>query len=239
MSDENSHLRRRTARSEKIADTQSPNQMRPIRKEPCREYARRELRVRSQMVNPVTHLLAGWLLAAPMPITSKEKAMVVAAAVIPDVDGLGIIPEVITRYTNHPLLWFSQYHHSLHTLAFASGVTALGWFLAQQRWKTAALVFLSFHLHLLCDLLGSRGPDGDSWPIPYLKPFSNALQLSWRGQWALNGWQNFAITFVALGLTFWIAYRFGSSPLELASNRANARFVAALRLRFGSTRGAL
>jgi inner membrane protein len=174
-----------------------------------------------------------------MRISRREKAMVVAGAVIPDIDGLGIVPEVLTRHANHPLLWFTQYHHSLHTLAFAAGVAALAWLLAKHRWKTAALVFLSFHLHLLCDLAGSRGPDGDSWPIPYLKPLSNAVQLSWRGQWALNGWQNFALTGVALVFTFWIAYRFGSSPLELASHRANTRFVAALRLRFGKPRGAI
>jgi inner membrane protein len=174
-----------------------------------------------------------------MRISRREKTMVVAAAVIPDIDGLGIVPEVLTRNSAHPLLWFSQYHHSLHTLVFATAVAMLCWFLSEQRWKTATLVFFSFHLHLLCDLVGSRGPDGDSWPIPYLKPLSNAIQLTWRGQWALNGWQNFLITAVVLAFTFWFAYRFGSSPLELASSRANARFVAALRLRFGNPRSAL
>lgn len=183
-------------------------------------------------MSPVTHFLAGWLLAAPMRISTREKAMVVAAAVAPDVDGLGIIPELVTRNSAHPLLWFSQYHHSLHTLPFALTVTLSCWFMAEQRWKTAFLVMLSFHLHLLCDLLGSRGPDGDSWPIPYLGPISHSLQLSWHGQWPLNGWQNIAITVVMLSATFWIAYRYGSSPLELASARANRRFVDVLRSRF-------
>ncbi len=27
------------------------------------------------------------------------------------------------------------------------------------------LVLFSFHLHLLGDLVGARGPDGDQWPI--------------------------------------------------------------------------
>ena len=95
----------------------------------------------------------------------------------------------------------------------ATSSKALAWLLAKHRWKTAALVFLSFHLHLLCDLAGSRGPDGDSWPIPYLKPLSNAVQLSWRGQWALNAWQNIIIIIAMLSLTLWIGYRSGSSPL--------------------------
>lgn len=29
-------------------------------------------------------------------------------------------------------------------------------------------------------MLGSRGPDGYQWPIPYLSPFSSAVQLSWK-----------------------------------------------------------
>jgi membrane-bound metal-dependent hydrolase YbcI (DUF457 family) len=168
-----------------------------------------------------------------MRISTREKAMVVAAAVVPDIDGLGIIPELLTRNSAHPLLWFSQYHHSLHTLAFALVVTLLCWFMAEQRWKTAFLVMLSFHLHLLCDLIGSRGPDGDSWPIPYLSPISHTLQLTWHGQWPLNGWQNIAITVLMLSATFWIAYRYGSSPLELASPQVNHRFVDVLRSRFG------
>jgi len=188
-------------------------------------------------MSPVTHFLAGWLLAAPMRISGREKVFIVAAAVIPDVDGLGIIPELLTRNSAHPLLWFSQYHHSLHTLVFALVVTLLCWCMAEQRWKTAFLVMLSFHFHLLCDVLGSRGPDGDSWPIPYLSPISDSLELSWHGQWALNGWQNILITALMLSATFWIAYRYGSSPLELASARANRRFVHVLRSRFGNRYG--
>ncbi len=154
--------------------------------------------------------------------------------------------------TSHPLLWFSQYHHSLHTLAFALVCTFAAYIIAgplqgftfgpviQGRrlpthpWLTAFLVFVSFHLHLLCDLMGARGPDGDQWPIPYLKPFSNALQLTWHGQWALNAWQNFVITGLLLVATFWIAWKYGSSPVELVSGPANKSLVQALRARISS-----
>ena len=207
-------------------------------------------------MSPVTHFFAGWMLAAtvdlagPTPLTRREKALVVAAAVAPDLDGLGIIPELLTRHTSHPLLWFSQYHHSLHTLLFALVCTVLAFVIAgplvdfawgpsmrgrstpTHPWLTAALVFVSFHLHLLCDLLGSRGPDGDQWPIPYLKPFSNSMQWTWHGQWALNGWQNFAITGTLLVLTLWIARRYGSSPVELVSESWNGWIVQALKSRF-------
>jgi inner membrane protein len=218
-------------------------------------------------MSPVTHFFAGWLLASvsptgkPTTLTRREKALVVAAAVAPDLDGIGIVPELLTRNTSHPLLWFSQYHHSLHTLAFALVCTMAAFLIAgplarftfgpsnfdrltpgrrspahptpSHPWLTALLVFVSFHLHLLCDLIGARGPDGDQWPIPYLKPFSNSVQLTWHGQWALNAWQNFVITGIFLVATFWIALKYGSSPVELASERGNWAVVDVLQSRVG------
>jgi hypothetical protein len=209
-------------------------------------------------LSPVTHFFAGWLVAAtadlagPSPLTRREKAFIVAAGVAPDLDGLGIVPELLTRHSSHPLLWFSQYHHALHSLGFAL-VCALAAFVIAgplanfawgpalrgrpvptHPWLTAVLVFVSFHLHLFCDLVGSRGPDGDQWPIPYVKPFSNSLRLTWHGQWALNGWQNFAITGVMLVATLWIARRYGSSPVELVSEKGNRATVAALRAGFAA-----
>ena len=245
-------------------------------------------------MSPITHFFAGWLLASvsptgkPTTLTRREKALVVAAAVAPDLDGIGIIPELLTRNTSHPLLWFSQYHHTLHTLAFALVCTLAAYLIAgplftsgpvsgftfgpviqgrrrsrslsdvtfapasrepqasnlrspahpapSHPWLTALLVFVSFHLHLLCDLIGARGPDGDQWPIPYLKPFSNSIQLTWHGQWALNGWQNFVITGLLLAATLWIAWKYGSSPVELVSERWNGKFVQAVRLRLSKAR---
>ena len=197
-------------------------------------------------MSPVTHFFTGWLLATVSQngtagLSRREKTLVVAAAVAPDLDGLGAIPELLTRHSAHPLLWFTQYHHSLHTLAFALVVTFVAFLLSARAnrangqivhpWTTALLVFLSFHLHLLCDLVGARGPDGDQWPIPYLLPFSNVLQLTWHGQWALNAWQNFVITGILLVVTFWIAWKYGSSPVELMSDKWNQKLVEALRSR--------
>jgi inner membrane protein len=179
-------------------------------------------------MSPVTHFLSGWVFGNCFRLNRRERAAVTLASVAPDVDGLGIIPELLSRNSSHPLLWFSQYHHSLHTLLFAviTSVVALA---LTRRWSTAALAFVSFHLHLLEDLLGSRGPDGDQWPIPYLKPFSDHLQLVWHGQWALNAWQNYVITIALLTLTIWIARRKGVSPVEIFSMNADGRIVAALR----------
>src|ERR1700681_4146585 len=77
----------------------------------------------SRSMSPVTHFLTGWILANVTPLNRREKTAVVCAAVVPDLDGLGAIPEILTRTSAHPLHWFSDYHHSLHTLAFAVMVT--------------------------------------------------------------------------------------------------------------------
>lgn len=183
-------------------------------------------------MSPVTHFLTGWVVANCSRLNRRERAIVALACVAPDLDGLGIIPELLTRNSSHPLLWFTLYHHSLHTLTFALVIATVAFVLATQRWKVAGLAFLSFHIHLVEDTLGSRGPDGYQWPIPYLAPFSTKLQLTWSGQWGLNAWPNVAITVVLLAMTFWLAWRRGFSPLEMLSTKADAAVVAALRRRF-------
>jgi membrane-bound metal-dependent hydrolase YbcI (DUF457 family) len=107
-------------------------------------------------MSPVTHFFTGWVFANCFDLGRRDRALVTLACVVPDVDGLGIIPELLTRNSAHPLLWFSLYHHSLHNLAFALVIAAIAFALATQKWKTASLALLSFHIHLLEDVLGSR-----------------------------------------------------------------------------------
>ncbi len=185
-------------------------------------------------MSPITHFLVSWALVGASGLKRRERAAVALAGVAPDLDGLGIIPEILTRNSGHPLPWFSEYHHVLgHNIGFAIIVTIAGFLFARaQRWKTAALVFLSFHLHLLGDIVGARGPDGYPWPIPYLLPFSHRFNIVWQGQWALNAWQNFVITGVGLVIMFLVARNQGYSPLEIVSKRADKAFVEAIRNRF-------
>ena len=187
-------------------------------------------------MSPVTHFFTGWVFANCFNLGRRDRALVTLACVAPDVDGLGIIPELLTRTSTHPLLWFTLYHHSLHNLTFALVIAAIAFALAAQKWKTALLALLSFHIHLFEDLLGSRGPEGYQWPIPYLAPFSSSLQLVWRGQWGLNAWQNIVITIVLLLITLWLAWRRGFSPLEMVSARADSVLVETLRRRYPRSR---
>ena len=179
----------------------------------------------------------GWVVANSAPsLNKRDRALVTWASVVPDIDGLGIIAERLTQHSAHPLNWWSDYHHVLgHNIGFAIAVTICAAVFARRKFLTATLVFISFHLHLVADLVGARGPDGDQWPLPYLLPFSNKWQLTWSGQWALNAWPNFVITAALIIVTIALARRRGFSPLEIFSRKGDSIFVAVLRKRFPLT----
>jgi hypothetical protein len=150
---------------------------------------------------------------------------------------LGIVVDAATRDLASPTAWRGTYHHILgHNIAFGMLLGAATCALGERRASAAVLALVSFHLHLLGDIVGARGPDGEQWPIPYLLPFSDSWQLIWSGQWELNAWPNFAITVLLLSVAFFLAWRRGYSPLELISSRADRAFVGAVRNRFGSPR---
>lgn len=186
-------------------------------------------------MNPITHYLAGWWLASlPGSLRRIDRASILAAGLAPDLDGLGIVAELATRDSKTPLLWWSEYHHTLGHNALAAAVTA-GCVLAfTRRPKVAGLALASFHLHLLCDLAGSRGPDGYQWPIPYLWPFSSTVELTVPWQWQLNAWPNVALSLALLAYALWVSYTTGRSPLEPFWSSGNRALVAALRGRFSS-----
>jgi hypothetical protein len=188
-------------------------------------------------MSPITHFFMGWVVANAVPsLRKRDRTLVTWASVAPDIDGLGIIAEKLTQNSSQPLNWWSDYHHVLgHNLGFALVVATVALIFAKQKVKTTLLVFFSFHLHLLADMVGARGPDGAQWLIPYLLPFSNRVQLTWSGQWALNAWPNIVITAVLVGIAVILARQRGFSPLEIFSAKADTVFVRALRNRFPLT----
>lgn len=187
-------------------------------------------------MNPASHFLISWAIANTAEIQRRDRALVTLSGVIPDLDGAGIIAELLTENSSTPLVWYSNYHHVLgHNLGVGLALAAAVFLLSIRRWMSAFLAFLVFHLHLLGDLVGSRGPDGYQWPIPYFFPFSTKLTLTWQGQWELNAWPNILATLLVVGITLYIAWKRGHSPLEMVSPRADAALVAGLRKRFGET----
>ena len=200
------------------------------------------------LMNPITHALVGWTVARPLTANRREQAMIALAGILPDLDGLGLPFEALSG--GH-LDWYSTWHHTLtHNLTAALALSAaLAGFSHWRCGSTAnsgevpavpesspGRLFLaclfSTHLHLLGDLVGSRGPDGDPWPIPYLFPFSPQ---SWVApiQWEINAWPNLVLTVVLLWWAFRRAWQEGFSPLGYFSPHADQIFISTLRQRFG------
>lgn len=181
-----------------------------------------------------THLLTGWTAANAVQLGRRDRAVVTAAGIIPDIDALGLLVEHTPLHAIVPAFWFSEYHHIVaHNIGFALLVVVFSGIISRRRLVTPLVAFSVFHLHLLGDIAGSRGPDGYQWPIPYLLPFSDVWQVTWQGQWALDAWPNIALTVILLCTTLLLAWKRGYSPVELISRRADAKLVEALRTRFG------
>lgn len=186
-------------------------------------------------MSPITHFLTGWAIANTANLNKRERMLVALAGIIPDVDGLGAIIDLIVRNKSNPFYFYQQYHHVFgHNIFFGLLCACLAFFLASRKKFVAALMLLSFHLHLLGDIVGARGIGDDFWPVPYFWPVVD-LNLVWSRQWPLNGWQNFVITGVLLAFMFFWAWRRGYSPMEMLSARADQGFVRVLRRRFGRT----
>lgn len=187
-------------------------------------------------MSPVTHLFIGWLTANTAQTDRRGRIIITIAGIIPDADGLVIVGDFLAGKGTKELELWTTYHHVLgHNIGFAVLVMVMAYLLARTRKIiTALLAGISFHLHLLGDLVGSRGPDGHQWPIPYLNPLSDTWQWVWQGQWVLNSWQNILITSAALGIIFYLAWRKSYSLLEMISNKADKIFITALHSRFGT-----
>jgi len=177
-------------------------------------------------MNPLVHAELGWLTAQGLP-ARRDRVLVTLSGVAPDLDGLSLLGGQEA---------YATWHHVLSHGALAAGLICGGLAtLGVQRWRTFLLALGAFHLHLLCDLVGSGdfALGGSGWPLLYLWPFSR-LELSWSGQWDLVSWQN---TLVGLAATVACVLT-AASPLqrtavELFSTRADAAVVETVRRRLG------
>lgn len=145
------------------------------------------------------HLAIGWLIGHG-DAARRNRLLIAWAGVAPDVDALTLL------FGQEA---YGAWHHVLcHGLAFAMVVTAAV-FAASRNFRVAALACLSFHLHLVADLLGS----GVEWPIVYFYPFSRAeLQFPWG--WELASWQNTTIMIALLVAMAFTAKRRGLTFAE-------------------------
>ena len=131
-------------------------------------------------MNVITHLLVGWTLAEHTTKSPRDRALITVASVVPDLDGLGLIVDAAAPLFNWTVQWYERFHHQLlHGIPGALVVTALLTCFATERWRAACLIFISFHLHLLGDLLGSRGGGvSDDFPLAYAYAAARTLRFA-------------------------------------------------------------
>lgn len=190
-------------------------------------------------MSPITHGLLSWALAERALKDDRDVALVTVAGIAPDLDSAGIVVDMANSIAGRtPTDFYAAMHHwLLHGIAGAIVVCGLLSVSAREKKKVLLGSLLTFHLHLLCDVLGSRGPDPSEgiWPLYYLGPFSAKTGvLIWQDQWLLNGWQNVSLTLALLAWTFYVAWRWSRSPFLPWARRMHEGFVRALRGRFGT-----
>jgi inner membrane protein len=167
---------------------------------------------------PGAHFMMSWLSAVPFFNNRRERCLITLAGIAPDIDGLGIVADIINHGKTH--FYFDYHHYIGHNIFFALFFSLLCAALARtQRFSVWLFSFLILHLHFLCDIAGSRGPDGYQWPVYYLYPVDPTVALTWSGQWELNAWQNYAIIVLLLVTTVFVGAYKKITFLELISPR--------------------
>ena len=182
-------------------------------------------------MSPITHLCASWIIGVKTTDNTRDCRLVALAGVAPDLDGLGLAVDLTARAFGHQTFLWERFHHVLLHGVFGAvlvaGILAL---CAKNKLQIAVMALITFHLHLVCDFLGSRGPSAnDLWPILYLAPFFQEPAWIWSAQWRLDGWQNKVLTFGLLLWIFQIAISKGTSVVSVFSQKADAVFVQVVR----------
>ena len=132
----------------------------------------------------LTHIGQGWIVARLWGVSAKDRWLILLAGIVLDFDGAGIVWSEQAYLATHRIVG--------HSLVFGLAVSALTMVVADAPWRTAALALLTFHLHLLLDLVGTGG-----LPIRYLWPFAD-WGLSYDGHWVLASWPNVIVMALTL-----------------------------------------
>lgn len=146
-------------------------------------------------MTPGAHLLVSWLTAYGCRADQRERRVISLVGLSPDLDGIGLLLDHVSRMMGQQSQWYEEFHHVLGHNLIASLVCAsiAAGMSRSRRVFVLVLSLLVFHLHIVCDVIGSRGPDGYQWPIYYLVPFDREFEWVWAGQWELSSWQNSTI----------------------------------------------
>jgi len=183
-------------------------------------------------LSPATHLLGSWIIAAKTTGNARDCRLVTLAGILPDADGVGLIADIISGlFGGRQTHLYGHYHHYLlHGALGGILIAALVTGFARQRWRVLLPALLVFHLHLLCDFVGSRGPaPEDLWPVFYFGPFDKDPMWVWRGQLRLDGWFNRGLSAALFLWALWLPVRLGHSVVGVFNRRVDQVFVGVLR----------
>jgi len=166
-----------------------------------------------------THLMLSWVVGHRLK-ELQDRVLVAWAGVAADLDGLTVLAGEET---------YGRWHHVFTHGLFAGlliGLLMSSW--AKDRINVWWLGLGAFHLHLVCDFLGS----GVDWPIQYFWPLSDTFYYTPYG-WELDAWQNWVVAITLIVVCGRLAISSGHSFAEtfLPKTRDEA-VVAALRQRF-------
>jgi len=133
----------------------------------------------------LTHVGLSWIFANLARVSPRDRLIIVLAGTVPDLDGLGIL------WSEHA--YTAAHRAAGHGMLFLGLIVAVALLCGDSPWGTGALAAVSFHLHLLLDLVGTGG-----LPIKYLWPLSDR-GWSYSGHWVLTSWPN-VVLMAATGL---------------------------------------
>jgi hypothetical protein len=65
-------------------------------------------------MSPATHFFMSWVIAAKKTDNPRDCRLVTLAGILPDLDGLGLFPDAVTRALGYRgTMYYEHYHHFL------------------------------------------------------------------------------------------------------------------------------
>jgi len=183
-------------------------------------------------MTPIAHLLTSWIIATKTTNNVRDVRLVTLAGILPDADGFGLVVDLIKDPSlQQSAFYYQKYHHWLaHGIVGGLVISLILACFARQRGRVFLFCLLAFHVHLLCDFVGSRGPTPqDLWPIFYLGPITYNPMWSWAHQWQLDGWQNRMIAVSLFFWALWLAAKRGDSVVGVFNRRLDRVVVEILQ----------